>query len=63
VCGNVFTEPLSNNNRGCTYTHAVEMGSGAMIYIPSFIKIGSGVQKLIWVDTQTHTDTDNMVIA
>jgi hypothetical protein len=26
--------------------YAVEMGSGAMIYIPSFIKIGSGFQKL-----------------
>jgi hypothetical protein len=26
--------------------YAVEMGSGAMIYIPSFIKIGSGMQKL-----------------
>jgi hypothetical protein len=25
-------------------TYAVEMGSGAMIYIPSFIKIGSGIQ-------------------
>jgi hypothetical protein len=24
--------------------YAVEMGSGAMIYIPSFIKIGSGIQ-------------------
>jgi hypothetical protein len=23
------------------------MGSGAMIYIPSFIKIGSGIQKLM----------------
>jgi hypothetical protein len=23
--------------------YAVEMGSGAMIYIPSFIKIGSGI--------------------
>jgi hypothetical protein len=23
------------------------MGSGAMIYIPSFIKIGSGIQKMI----------------
>jgi hypothetical protein len=34
---------------------AVEMGSGAMIYIPSFIKIGSGIQKLIggFRDTQT----------
>jgi hypothetical protein len=36
--------------------YAVEMGSGAMIYIPSFIKFGSGVQKLIGGgggDTQT----------
>jgi hypothetical protein len=27
--------------------YAVEMGSGAMIRIPSFIKIGSGIPKLI----------------
>jgi hypothetical protein len=27
--------------------YAVEMGSGAMIYIPNFIKIGSAIQKLI----------------
>jgi hypothetical protein len=27
--------------------YAVEMGSGAMIYILSFIKICSGIQKLI----------------
>jgi hypothetical protein len=34
--------------------YAVEMGSGAMIYIPSFIKTGSGIQKLIrLIDTQT----------
>jgi hypothetical protein len=26
--------------------YAVEMGSGAMLYIPSFIMIGSGIQKL-----------------
>jgi hypothetical protein len=32
----------------------VEMGSGAMIYIPSFINIGSGIQKLIAGDTQAH---------
>jgi hypothetical protein len=25
--------------------YSVQMGSGAMIYIPSVIKIGSGVQK------------------
>jgi hypothetical protein len=28
--------------------YGVEMSSGAMIYIPSLIKIGSAVQKLIW---------------
>jgi hypothetical protein len=33
--------------------YPVEMGSGVMIYIPSFIKIGSGVQKLIGEDRQT----------
>jgi hypothetical protein len=27
--------------------HAVKMGSGAMIRIPSLVKIGSGSQKLI----------------
>jgi hypothetical protein len=37
-------------------TYAVEMGSVATIYIPSFIKIGSGIQKLMgggFTDTQT----------
>jgi hypothetical protein len=38
---------------------AVEMGSGAVMYIRSFIKIGSGIQKLIGEDSQT----DSMVIA
>jgi hypothetical protein len=33
--------------------YAVEMGSGAMIYIPSFIKIGSAIQNLMGRDTQT----------
>jgi hypothetical protein len=27
--------------------YAVEMGSGAMIHIPGFIKTGSGIQKLV----------------
>jgi hypothetical protein len=35
--------------------YAVEMGSVAMIYIPSFMKIGSGILKLIGGDTQ-HGD-------
>jgi hypothetical protein len=33
--------------------YAFEMGSGAMIYIPSFMKNGSGIQKLMGVgDTE-----------
>jgi hypothetical protein len=40
--------------------HAVEMGSGAMIYIRSFIRIGSGIQKLMG---RIHGHTDSMVIS
>jgi hypothetical protein len=36
---------------------AVQMDSGAMIYMPSLIKIGSGTQKL------THRHTDSMVVS
>jgi hypothetical protein len=43
------------------YTYVVDVGSGAMIYIPSFIKIGSGTQKLLEGDT--HTDTESKVIS
>jgi hypothetical protein len=40
--------------------YAVEMGSGAMIHIPSFVKIGSDIQKLIgWI----HRHRDRMEIA
>jgi hypothetical protein len=35
--------------------YAVEMGPGAMTYIPSFIKSASGIQKLVGGDTYTHT--------
>jgi hypothetical protein len=40
--------------------HTVEMGSGAMIYVPSFIKIGSGIPKLIG-DTQTHRQQGDLI--
>jgi hypothetical protein len=33
--------------------YAVEMGSGVMIYIRSFIKIRLGIQKLVKRDTKT----------
>jgi hypothetical protein len=39
---------------GGIYKYAAEMGSGAMIYITNFIKTGSGIQKLIGEDSQTH---------
>jgi hypothetical protein len=34
--------------------YAVEMDSVTMIYIPRFIKIGSGIQKLMRGNSQTH---------
>jgi hypothetical protein len=34
--------------------YAIEISSGAMIFIPSFIKIGLGIQKLI---RGRHTDS------
>jgi hypothetical protein len=40
--------------------YAVEMVSGVMIYIPSFIKIGPGIQKLIG---DIHRHTESMVIS
>jgi hypothetical protein len=40
--------------------YAVEMGSGGVTYIPSFIKIGSAVQKLMGGICRR---TDGMVIA
>jgi hypothetical protein len=36
--------------------YAAEKGSGAMIYIPSFIKIGSAIQKFTG-GIHSHTDS------
>jgi hypothetical protein len=41
--------------------YAVEMGSGAMIYIPNFIMISLAIQKLIRGDTQTHKQHGNRI--
>jgi hypothetical protein len=38
------------------------MCSGAVIYVPSFIKIGSGIQKLMGFGVG-HTDTNSNVIS
>jgi hypothetical protein len=55
--GNVLKEPLSSNGKRLhiqTYRmmaefmkYATEMGSGAMIYISSFITTASGIQNLM----------------
>jgi hypothetical protein len=42
---------------GGIYEATTEVGSGAMIYIPSFIKIGSDIQKVI---KGTHRHTGRM---
>jgi hypothetical protein len=43
--------------------YAVLLSSGAMIYIPSFIKNGSGIQKLIGGRAFTHTHTHTHIHA
>jgi hypothetical protein len=37
--------------------YAIKMDSGAMIYIPSFRKTGSGIQKCIGEDAKVHRHT------
>jgi hypothetical protein len=42
--------------------YAFQMGSVAMIYIPSSIETGSGIQELLWggyIHTKTH-DRDHI---
>jgi hypothetical protein len=41
--------------------YAAEMGSGAMIYKQRFIEVGSGVQRLIFGDTQTHRQQGDLI--
>jgi hypothetical protein len=41
--------------------YTAEMDSGATIYIPSFIKIGSGIQKLIGENSQTHRQRGDLI--
>jgi hypothetical protein len=44
--------------------YAVEMGSGAMIYIPSFTNVYSAIRKLIsrgYTNTQTHRQHEDRI--
>jgi hypothetical protein len=42
---------------------AVEMGSGAMVYRPSFIKIGSAIQKLMGGGGYAYRHTERKAIS
>jgi hypothetical protein len=42
--------------------YAVKMGSGAMTYIPNFIKIGSGIQKFIGGIHRQHGDRISLLL-
>jgi hypothetical protein len=43
---------------------AVEMGSGAMIYISSFVKTGSGIRNLMGgIHGHRHTDSKGRAVA
>jgi hypothetical protein len=41
--------------------YTVEMESGAVIYVSSFIKSGSGIQKLLGRDAQTHRHQGDII--
>jgi hypothetical protein len=41
--------------------YAVDMELGAMIYISSLIKIGTGIQKFIRGDTQEHRQQRDLI--
>jgi hypothetical protein len=42
--------------------YTVEIGSGTMIYVPSFIKIGSGIQKLTGGIHRQHGDRISLLL-
>jgi hypothetical protein len=48
--------------KGDINDYAIGMGAGARIYIPGFVKIGSGVQKLFGgIYIQTHRLQDDLI--
>jgi hypothetical protein len=71
VAVGTFTEPVSRNDREIKYRHtdrgegfmkhAFGIGSGAVIHSPSFMQIGSGIQKLIGGDTQAHRQHGELI--
>jgi hypothetical protein len=47
--------------RGGIYEVSLQMGSVAVIYIPSFMKIGSGIQKLTGGIHRQHGDDSRVI--
>jgi hypothetical protein len=43
------------------YELCIEMGSGAMIYIPNFIKSGWGIEKVIGGNKQIHRQQGDLI--
>jgi hypothetical protein len=41
--------------------YVVVIGSGAMVYIPNYIKAGSGIQTLIRGGTQPHRQQGDLI--
>jgi hypothetical protein len=41
--------------------YTIDMDPGAMIHIPSFIKIDSGIQKLMGEESQTHRQQSDLI--
>jgi hypothetical protein len=59
--GKVFTEPLYSNHTGVYTQIECEIGSGAVTHIPSFIRNGSGIQKLKGGDSQTNREHGDLI--
>jgi hypothetical protein len=56
ICGDTHPDTLTDEKDLLRY--AIEIGSGAMIYIQSFIKTGSGIQMLMVGGGDIHRHTD-----
>jgi hypothetical protein len=69
--GIAFAGPLSSNIRRYTFKHtswwegfmkhAVQVGSRIYVYIPSFFRIGSFIQKLTEMDTESHRQPSDLI--
>jgi hypothetical protein len=53
---------VSFRELNCHSVYVIEMGSGTMMYLPSFGKVGSGIQKLLGgIHKQTPRQQDDLI--